>query len=100
AQRRGSTLLPYPPLSRSSGVYAPPLPVSQIGKSNQGAGEQLAYTLVRPSTVTAELVARDGSARPVDSGERQPGVYRFPSSGFDRSEEHTPELQSLTHIVC
>jgi hypothetical protein len=81
--KRGGVPVKEALLVQYSGVYAPPLPVSQIGRSNQDAGEQLAYTLVRPSTVTAELVAPDGSARPVDSGERQPGVYRFPSSGFD-----------------
>ena len=65
------------------GVYAAPPSVAQLGKNNQAGGQQLAYTLVRPSTVTAELVAPDGTARPVDSGPRQPGTYRFSSTAFD-----------------
>jgi hypothetical protein len=65
------------------GVYAPPPPVTQLGRNNQAAGQQLAYTVARPSTVTAELVAPDGSVRPVDSGSKAPGTYRFAWSAFD-----------------
>jgi hypothetical protein len=65
------------------GVYAAPPSVAQLGKNDQAAGQQLSYTVVRPSTVTAELVGPDGSARPVDSGQRQPGSYRFSAGAFD-----------------
>ena len=65
------------------GVYAPPPSVPQLGKNNQASGQQLAYTVVRPSTVTAELVAPDGTTRPVDSGSRAAGTYRFAWTAFD-----------------
>ena len=65
------------------GVYAPPPSVEQLGKANQAAGEQLAYTVVRPSTVTAALVAPDGTARTLDTGPRQAGSYRFASGALD-----------------
>src|SRR5262245_205468 len=65
------------------GVYAAPPSVAQLGRNNQAAGQQLGYTVVRPSTVTAELLAPDGSSRPVDSGSRQPGAYRFSWGTFD-----------------
>jgi len=70
-------------LVQYAGVYAPPPSVAQLGKNNQAAGQQLGYTVVRPSTVTAELVAPDGTTRPVDAGSRQPGTYRFAANVFD-----------------
>jgi Phosphodiester glycosidase/FlgD Ig-like domain len=70
-------------LVQYSGVYAAPPSVPQLGRLNQAGGEQLAYTVVRPSTVTAELVVPDGTSRPVDAGARQPGTYRFGSTAFD-----------------
>ena len=66
-----------------SGVYAPP-PVEQVVSPN-GDGvadaQQLAYKLTRPSTVTVSLVGPDGVVRPVDSGEKGPGVHRFSWAG-------------------
>jgi hypothetical protein len=70
-------------LVQYAGVYAPPPAVPQIGRANGAAGQQISYTVVRPSSVTAELVAPDGSARPVDSGPREPGAYRFRWTTFD-----------------
>jgi hypothetical protein len=67
-----------------AGVYAPP-PVEPVLSPNQdGVAEQqaLAYKLVRPSTVTARLIAPDGSTREVDTGAREPGVYRFGWDGY------------------
>ena len=55
----------------------------QVGSNNQAAAQQLAYAVVRPSTVNAELVAPDGSARPVDAGTREAGTYRFCVDAFD-----------------
>jgi hypothetical protein len=43
----------------------------------------LSYKVVRPSTVTAELVGPDGTATTVDSGRRDPGTYRFTWTGLD-----------------
>ena len=65
------------------GVYAARPAVPQLGRNNQAGGQQLSYTVVRPSTVTAVLVAPDGSTRPVDAGTREPGAYRFAWSAFD-----------------
>ena len=65
------------------GVYAPPPSVAQLGKANAAAGEQLGYAVSRPSTVTAELVAPDGSSRQLDTGQKQAGSYRFASGALD-----------------
>ena len=70
-------------LVQYAGVYAQPPSLAQIGRANQGAAQQLGYLLARPSTVTAELVLPDGTTRPVDSGTREAGTYRFSSNGFD-----------------
>jgi flagellar hook assembly protein FlgD len=48
--------------------------------------QTLAYKLVRPSTVQATLVAPDKSVRPIDSGQRAPGMYRFTWPGADEPE--------------
>ncbi len=65
------------------GAYAAPLSTPQIDRTTQARGQQLAYTVTRPSQVTAELVAPDGSTRPVDAGAREPGSYRFGYTAFD-----------------
>jgi hypothetical protein len=59
------------------GAYAG-LPSSElVGRHNLSSGQQLSYSLVRPSTVRAALVAPDGTEHEVDGGLRQPGTYRF-----------------------
>jgi hypothetical protein len=70
-------------LVRYEGVYAPPPPVTVLGKKDLAAGEQLAYRIVRPSSVTAAVVGPDGTEHPLDSGDRQPGTYRFTWSAID-----------------
>jgi hypothetical protein len=65
------------------GAYAAPPSTPQIDRSTLTRGQQLSYTVVRPSQVTAELVAPDGSTRPIDSSAREPGTYRFSWSTFD-----------------
>jgi hypothetical protein len=65
------------------GVYAPPLPVPIIGKDNQTAVEQLEYKVVRPSTVTAAVIGPNGVVHPIDSGSREPGIYRFTWNTYD-----------------
>jgi hypothetical protein len=70
-------------LVQYAGVYAPPPSVTQLGKGNAAAGVKLSYRLTRPSTVTANVVAPDGTVHPVDSGTRQPGTYSFTWSSFD-----------------
>jgi hypothetical protein len=59
------------------GVYAYPPSVPVITQSTYGAGEQLSYKLVLPSTVSATVIGPDGTSYPVDSGSRAPGVYHF-----------------------
>ena len=57
-----------------SGVYAPPLASREFSRSNAVA---LSYKLVRPSTVTADVVGPGGATVPLDSGARTPGTYRL-----------------------
>jgi hypothetical protein len=59
------------------GVYAYPPSVPVLTQSTYGAGEQLSYKLVLPSTVSAAVIAPNGTSYPVDSGSRAPGVYHF-----------------------
>ena len=61
------------------GVYVPFAGTSVVSPNGDGVGERqtLAYKLVRQSNVSATLIAPDGSTRPVDSGDRAPGTYRF-----------------------
>jgi hypothetical protein len=65
------------------GVYAPPVSAPIIGKDNQNVVEQLEYRVVRPSTVTAALIGPDGVVHPVESGSREPGIYRFTWNTYD-----------------
>jgi hypothetical protein len=64
------------------GVYALPPSVPVITASTAGAGEQLSYKVVLQSTVTAAVIAPDGTSYPVDSGSRAPGVYHFTWNSF------------------
>jgi hypothetical protein len=59
------------------GVSAPLPSVPQLDRTNVAAGEQLSYTIVRQSSVTASVVGPDGSSTVVDSGSRSPGTYPF-----------------------
>ncbi len=62
-----------------TGVYAPPPGAPVLSPNNDGFAdvEPLAYKIVRPSTVTANLVGPDGVPRPLDSGAKTPGIYTF-----------------------
>jgi hypothetical protein len=75
------------------GVYAPPPAVPVISPNGDGAAEhqQLAYKLVRPSTVSAGLVGPDGQPRLSDSGDKAAGVYSFDWNGRDPSGAPEPE---------
>src|SRR5690625_6290938 len=57
----------------------------------------------RPGTdeTCIEILARplDSKARPSDS-DRHHGRFLACREGFERSEEHTSELQSRGHLVC
>jgi flagellar hook assembly protein FlgD len=67
-----------------AGVYAPEPSATLLGKANVAAGVKLAYRLTQPSTVTANVVAPDGTVHQVDSGSKQPGTYSFTWNAFDQ----------------
>jgi exopolysaccharide biosynthesis protein len=59
------------------GVYAPPPLEPVVSPNGDGVADaqQLAFKIVRPSTVTATLSAPDGSIAWQESGGREPGTY-------------------------
>jgi len=65
------------------GVYAPALADPVLSPNGDGAAdsESLSYKLVRPSTVTASLAGPAGAAIPLDSGQHDPGLYKFTWAG-------------------
>jgi len=65
------------------GVYLPPPSLPVVGKTDAAGGERLSYRITSPSTVTANVVAPDGTVQQVDSGPRQPGTYTFTWNAFD-----------------
>jgi hypothetical protein len=62
------------------GVYAPEPRQRVLSPNGDGVAEsqKLAYKVVRPSTVTANLVAPDGTVAWTESLARQPGRYAVP----------------------
>jgi hypothetical protein len=68
-------------LFQYAGVYAPAPSATLVGKG--GTAVKLAYRLTRTSTVTANVVAPDGTVHTLDSGSRQPGTYSFTWGSFD-----------------
>jgi hypothetical protein len=75
------------------GVYAPALPEPVLSPDGDGVAdsESFSYKLVRPSTVTASLVGPAGASIPLDSGRRDPGVYRFAWAGSSSGGSPAPE---------
>jgi len=75
-----------------AGVYAPPpAPTLSPNGDRVGDREALAYKLVRPSAVSAKLVAPDGTVRELDAGQKEPGVYRVTWDGTDANGAPAPE---------
>jgi flagellar hook assembly protein FlgD len=70
------------------GAYAaaPSEPVLSPNGDGVADRQRLAYKLVRNSTVTATLVAPDGTTRTLDTGQHGPGTYRFTWPGTDEPE--------------
>jgi hypothetical protein len=70
------------------GVFAPALPSRVLSPNADGVDETqtFAYKLVRPSTVTATLNGPGGAVVPIDSGARDPGLYRFNWNGVGQPE--------------
>jgi Phosphodiester glycosidase/FlgD Ig-like domain len=70
------------------GVYAPPASVPLVNGDPGADVEPLEYKLVRPSTVTAELVGPDGVAHVFESGvAHPPGTYSNSATDFDAEGE-------------
>ncbi len=62
-----------------TGVYVPPAPQPVLSPNGDGIADRqaLAYKLVRPTTVTAQLVGPDGRAYYSDAGLKNAGVYKI-----------------------
>jgi hypothetical protein len=62
-----------------TGVYAPAPALPVVSPNGDGIAEkqQLAFKVVKPSTVTASLVGPGGVTAFTDSGTRIPGMYTF-----------------------
>jgi hypothetical protein len=75
-----------------TGVYVPP-PSTNLSPNADGVGdrEALDYKLVRPSTVSAKLIAPDGTARDLDAGQKAPGRYHLSWDGTDATGAPAPE---------
>jgi hypothetical protein len=68
-----------------AGVYAPQPPLTLLTGDPGKSQEQLSYKLVRPSTVTAQLIGPDGVPRVLEAGVQQPaGTYTSTYGTFDR----------------
>jgi hypothetical protein len=67
------------------GVYAPPPALALLTGDPGRTQEALAYKLVRPSTVTAQLVGPDGTPHVLESGvQKGPGTYTTTFATFDQ----------------
>ena len=67
------------------GVYAPPPPAPLVNGDAGADAEPLQYKLVRPSTVTAELIGPDGAAHVIESNvTHPPGTYSNTAADFDK----------------
>jgi len=75
-----------------AGVYAP-IPAATLSPNGDRYGDQesLTYKIVRPSTVSAKLIAPDGTARELDTGAKTPGLYRVAWNGTDANGAPVPE---------
>jgi hypothetical protein len=75
-----------------AGVYAPPATEPVLSPNGDGVGEleTLAYKVVRPSTVSAQLIG-PGASLTVFSGQQQPGTYPSSWSGTAADGTHYPE---------
>lgn len=66
------------------GVYAPPPPIALLNGDADRSAQQLAYKIVRPSKVTAQLIGPDNVPRVLEAGvQHDPGSYTFTYSTFD-----------------
>lgn len=75
------------------GVQVPPLSEEVLSPNGDAAGERqnLAYKLVRPSAVSATLTGPEGAKVTLDSGDHDPGLYKFTWKGVDADGKVLPE---------
>lgn len=75
------------------GIQAPIPALATLSPNGDGVAETqtLAFKVVRPSTVTASLVAPDGSSRALFSGAAQPGTVPFSWTGKTADGALEPE---------
>jgi hypothetical protein len=68
-----------------TGVYAL-APAATLSPNGDGIDERetFTYKVVRPSSVTVDLVGPGGATRPFFAGTRQPGLYRVTWNGTDQ----------------
>jgi hypothetical protein len=67
------------------GVYAPPLQLPLLTGDPGRTEEPLAYRLVRPAVVSAQLIGPDGAPHPLETAvQHAPGTYTFTSGVLDR----------------
>jgi hypothetical protein len=67
-----------------TGVYVPPVaPTLSPNGDAVGDHETLSYKLVRTSTVSAKLIAPDGTARELEAGQKPAGRYTLSWDGLD-----------------
>jgi hypothetical protein len=71
-------------LVQYTGVYAAPMPLPLLNGDATHAIEPLSYKLVRPSTVTAQLIGPDNVPRVLETAvAHPPGSYPFTFTGYD-----------------
>ncbi len=81
------------------GVYAPEPPLPLLTGEPGLTAEQLSYTLVRPSSVTATLVGPDGARQPVESAvSHTPGTYTFGVTTFDHEGAWRWDVSALDDL--
>jgi hypothetical protein len=81
------------------GVYAPEPPLPLLTGEPGLTAEQLSYTLVRPSSVTATLVGPDGARQPVESAvSHTPGTYTFGVTTFDHEGTWRWDVSALDDL--
>jgi hypothetical protein len=75
------------------GVYVPPPPEPVLSPNGDGVSDsqRLAYKVVRPSTVSVNLIGPDGVPRYSFSGQAAPGTYPLDWSGT--TPDGSPELE-------
>lgn len=82
---KGETPIKDALLVQYFGVYAPALPFPLLTGEPGKTTEPFAYKIVRPSKVTAELIAPDASTRVLEAGvQHDPGSYPFTFTAFDQ----------------